>query len=108
MRSRSGAGPQDERTSSGIAKTTGFNRIIDYLPIHHAAIIGVSKTAWPKAAVTPAQFEVDREAETRPLIVTCIGIDLGAAKARLRAMHGRKRVPTLLKWVARLAKGGAA
>lgn len=67
------------------------------------AVIGISKTAM---AVTPAQFEVVREEETRPLIVTCIGIDLASAKARLRTLHGKRRVPTLLKRVARLAKGG--
>lgn len=66
-------------------------------------VIGVSKTARPGL---PAQFEVMREEETKPLIVTCAGVDIGAAKARLRAMHGRKRVPTLLKLVARLAKNG--
>lgn len=66
------------------------------------AVIGASKAAKP---VMPAQFEVHREDEARPLTVTCIGIDLGAAKARLRTMHGRRRVPTLLKLVARLAKG---
>ena len=69
------------------------------------AIIGVSKTAMVQ---TPAQFEVVREEEARPLIVTCVGIDLGAAKARLRAMHGKRRVPTLLKLAARIAKGGAS
>lgn len=53
------------------------------------------------------QFQVARQAETRPLVVTCIGIDLGAAKARLRAMHGQGRVPTLLKLVARIAKAPA-
>ena len=57
----------------------------------HAAIIGASKAAMKD---TPAQFEVYREEETGPLVVTCAGIDLGAAKARIRAMHGRKRVPT--------------
>ncbi|MDP2006098.1 MAG: endonuclease V [Rubrivivax sp.] len=67
-------------------------------------VIGVSRSALPGL---PAQFEVAREAETRPLWVTCVGIDLGAAKARLRAMHGKRRVPTLLKWVARLAKAPA-
>lgn len=66
-------------------------------------VIGVSKTAM---VGEPAQYEVHREEETRPLTITSIGVDLGAAKARLRAMHGRKRVPTLLKLVARLAKGG--
>ena len=64
-------------------------------------VIGVSKTSRPGL---PAQFEVMREEETKPLIVTCAGVDIGAAKARLRAMHGRKRVPTLMKLVARLAK----
>ena len=65
-------------------------------------IVGVSKTSLPGLLST--QFEVMREDEAKPLIVTCAGIDIGAAKARLRAMHGRKRVPTLLKLVARLAK----
>ena len=69
------------------------------------AIIGVSKTA---VALLPAQFEVAREEDARPLVVTCAGIDLGAAKARLRAMHGKRRVPTLLKLAARIAKGGAS
>jgi len=76
--------------------------------LHHAlggrvGVIGVSKASRPDM---PAQFEVMREEEARPVIVTCIGIDLGAAKARLRAMHGKRRVPTLLKLVARIAKGG--
>lgn len=64
-------------------------------------VIGVSKTGQPGLS---AQFEVMREEETKPLIVTCAGVDIGAAKARVRAMHGRKRVPTLMKLVARLAK----
>lgn len=64
-------------------------------------IVGVSKTSRPGLST---QFEVMREEETKPLIVTCVGLDIGAAKARLRAMHGRKRVPTLMKLVARLAK----
>ncbi len=76
------------------------------LLLHHAlggrvAVIGACKTAVPGM---PAQFELVREEEVRPLVVTCAGIDLGAAKARLRGMHGKRRVPTLLKLVARLAK----
>ncbi|PXW97440.1 endonuclease V [Sphaerotilus hippei] len=66
------------------------------------AVIGASKASMPQM---PAQFEVHREEEGRPLIVTCVGIDLGAAKARLRMMHGKRRVPTLLKLVGRMAKG---
>ena len=74
--------------------------------LHHAlggavAVIGISKTAMKD---TPAQFEVMREEETRPLVITSAGIDLGAAKARVRTMHGRKRLPTLLKLATRIAK----
>lgn len=66
-------------------------------------VIGIAKSAWKEPS---AQHEVHREDETPPLMVTCAGVDLGAAKSRLRAMHGRKRVPTLVKLAARLAKGG--
>lgn len=76
------------------------------LQLHQAlggavAVVGVSKKAMPGG---PAQFALIREEESAPLTVTCVGIDIGAAKARLRAMHGRKRLPTLMKLVARLAK----
>ena len=69
-----------------------------------SAVIGLSRAPM---ADTPAQFEVFREEEAGPVVITCAGIDLGAAKARVRAMHGKRRVPTLLKLVARIAKGGA-
>jgi deoxyribonuclease V len=68
------------------------------------AVIGISKKAIPGG---PAQFEVVREEESAPLTVTCVGIDIGAAKARLRTMHGRRRVPTLLKLVNRIARNAA-
>ncbi len=83
-------------------ETAGLGRHLHHALGGRCAVIGVSKSAMKDG---PAQFEVVREEEARPLVVTCIGIDLGAAKARLRAMHGRKRVPTLLKLVARIAKG---
>ena len=82
-------------------ETPGLGRHLHHALEGRTAVIGVAKTGLPGL---PAQFEVFREEETRPLVVTCIGIDLGAAKARLRAMHGQRRVPTLLKLVARIAK----
>jgi len=85
-------------------ETPGLGRHLFHALEARTAVIGASKAAMTKD--TPAQFELMREEETRPLVVTCIGIDLGAAKARLRTMHGKRRVPTLLKLVARLAKGG--
>ena len=86
-------------------ETPAFGRHLYHALGARCAVIGISKTAM---AHSPAQFEVLREEETRPLTVTCVGIDLGAAKARLRAMHGKRRVPTLLKLAARIAKGGAS
>jgi len=86
-------------------ETPGLGRHLYQALGGRTAVIGVSKTARPGLS---AQFEVAREEEARPVIVTCVGVDLGAAKARLRAMHGKRRVPTLLKQVARIAKGAAS
>lgn len=86
-------------------ETPGLGRHLFHALEGRVAVIGVSKRAM--AGETPAQFELVREEEAPPLIISCVGIDLGAAKARLRAMHGKRRVPTLLKLVARLAKGSA-
>lgn len=82
-------------------ETPGLGRHLYHALGGRTAVIGVCRTSTPGM---PAQFEVSREDEVRPLVVTCVGIDLGAAKARLRAMHGRRRIPTLLKLVARIAK----
>jgi deoxyribonuclease V len=85
-------------------ETPGLGRHLYQALGGRTAVVGVSKSANP---ALPAQFEVHREEETRPLLVTSVGIDIGAAKAGLRAMHGRKRVPTLLKLVARIARDTA-
>lgn len=84
-------------------ETPGLGQHIFHALGGSVPIVGVSKRRLPGLTT---QFEVMREEdeEAQPLLVTCAGIDLGAAKARLRAMHGRKRVPTLMKLVARLAK----
>jgi deoxyribonuclease V len=86
-------------------ETPGLGRHLYHALDGRAAVIGVSKSSIP---TLPPQFEVFREEEARPLLVTSVGIDIGAAKAGLRAMHGRKRVPTLLKLVARVARGAVA
>ena len=89
-------------------ETPGLGRHLHHALEGRTAIIGVAKTGPPGLPGLPAQFEVAREEEARPLVLTCIGIDLNAAKARLRAMHGQRRLPTLLKLVARLAKAPIA
>ena len=85
-------------------ETPGLGRRLHDTLGGRTAVIGVSKSLF-KGSETPDQFCVFREDETPPLVVTCAGIDLGAAKARVRAMHGRKRLPTLMKLAARIAKG---
>ena len=84
------------------AETPGLGRTLFDALGGRTAIIGVSTRSMPGM---PAQFEVYREEEARPLIVTCVGVDLGAAKVRIRTMHGKRRIPTLLKLVARIARG---
>lgn len=86
-------------------ETPGLGRHLHDTLGGRTGVIGVSKTGFKD---TPEQFEIYREEETGPLIVTCAGIDLGAAKARIRMMHGKKRVPTLMKLAARIAKGNAS
>jgi len=83
-------------------ETPGLGRRLHDTLGGRTPVIGVSRSGFKD---TPEQFELHREEETAPLVITCAGIDLGAAKARVRMMHGRKRVPTLLKLAARIAKG---
>ena len=85
-------------------ETPGLGRRLHDTLGGRSAVIGVSKSVF-KGTDTPDQFCIFREDETPALIVTSAGIDLGAAKARIRAMHGRKRLPTLMKLAARIAKG---
>jgi deoxyribonuclease V len=84
-------------------ETPGLGRHLFHALGGTTPVIGLSKTNRPGL---PVQFEVMREEEAKPLIVTSAGIDIGAAKARVRAMHGRKVVPTLMKLAVRLAKHG--
>lgn len=82
-------------------ETPGFGQYLFQALGGTIPVVGISKRGQPGLS---AQFQVVREEETPPLFVTCTGIDIGAVKVRLRAMHGRKRVPTLMKLAARLAK----
>lgn len=65
-------------------------------------VIGVAKSKYRGSA----GVEVLRGKSSRPLYVTSAGIDPLEAAERVRSMHGAARVPTLLKYVDRLARGG--
>jgi len=64
-------------------------------------VIGVAKTPY---ADTPGSFELLRGSSRNPLYVTAEGIDIETAKCLIKSMHGRSRIPTLLKYVDRLCR----
>jgi deoxyribonuclease V len=65
-------------------------------------VIGVAKNPFAGA---PA-IEVCRGDSARPLYVTAIGVDPRAAADDVRRMHGKFRLPTMLKRVDRLCRDG--
>lgn len=66
------------------------------------AVVGVAKGSFYGA--TDA-VPVTRGESRQPLFVTAAGMDVQAAAAHVRQMHGAYRLPTLLKHVDRLARG---
>jgi deoxyribonuclease V len=76
------------------------------------AVVGVAKSAWKRPASPGARdrahrvVPVVRGRSARPLFVTAAGMDVQVAAARVKHMHGAHRLPTLLKAVDALARGG--
>ena len=64
-------------------------------------IIGVAKNEYSGAVLA---LEVLRGTSTKPLYVTAAGIEVETAAARVKAMHGPFRIPTLLKRVDQLCR----
>jgi deoxyribonuclease V len=67
-----------------------------------SAVIGVTKTLFKEG---PAVRGIRRGTSVRPLYVTAAGMDLNEAAERVVQMHGKFRIPTLLKKVDRLCRG---
>ena len=65
------------------------------------AVVGVAKSAFKD---TPAATALWRGKSTRPLYVTAIGIDEVVARQGVKHMHGKDRLPWLLKQVDRLCR----
>jgi len=59
-------------------------------------VIGVAKTAFKNSK---PESEVLRGNSQKPLYVTAVGIAFETAKDHIRSMHGKNRMPTLLKLV---------
>lgn len=66
-------------------------------------IIGVAKNRFRS---TSHAFELFRGNSKRPLFITSIGIDYQCAAGHIKSMAGEHRMPTLLKTVDRLSRGG--
>jgi deoxyribonuclease V len=66
------------------------------------AVVGVAKTAFADAPLWCAQ--VVRGSATRPLYVTAVGMSDDEAAARVQAMHGAHRIPTLIQRADRMAR----
>ena len=64
-------------------------------------VIGIAKSRYKKSQLAD---EVIRGNSTRPLYITAIGIDQRVAARKIVKMHGKYRVPTLLKKVDQLTK----
>ena len=73
----------------------------------HAAtpIVGVAKTGYRNDTWSKRVYRVGSR---RPLYVTAAGVDTAKAAALVASMHGKHRIPTLLKQVDRLARKAAA
>ena len=66
-------------------------------------VVGVAKSRFRSATAAVA---VTRGGSARPLFVSAAGIPLDQAAGHVRAMHGPFRLPTALKRVDRLCRGG--
>ncbi|NVB39287.1 endonuclease V [Pseudenhygromyxa sp. WMMC2535] len=64
-------------------------------------VIGVAKNPFRD---NPPAIEVCRGESRRPLFVTALGVDPRAAAEQIERMHGRFRLPTMLKRVDRLCR----
>lgn len=64
-------------------------------------VVGVAKRRFEGTAATA----VLRGGSTAPLYVTAAGMSQDAAAARIAAMHGPHRIPTLLRRADRLSRG---
>ncbi|MCK5897869.1 MAG: endonuclease V [Methylococcales bacterium] len=86
----------------GSDNTDGLGMYL-YNALHQKTpIIGVAKKAFVN---TPVDYEIYRGDSKKPLYVTAIGIDISEAKAHITTMHGKHRIPSLLKKVDQFCRG---
>ena len=64
-------------------------------------VIGVAKQAFKD---TPARCKIYRGQSNKPIYVTAVGLELEQAKQWVAAMHGRFRIPDLIKKADRICR----
>jgi deoxyribonuclease V len=89
----------------GKAREPGLGKHLRALLEQKVAVIGVAKTQFKD---TPKSCEVLRGNSRKPLYITADGINEDRAKFLIKSMHGKDRIPTLLKYVDRLCKSFAS
>ena len=85
----------------GKAKNPGLGKHLGDMLEQKVAVIGVAKTTFKD---TPKSCEVLRGKSRKPLYVTADGVSEDRAKFLIKSMHGKDRIPTLLKYVDRLCR----
>ena len=78
----------------GKEKKAGLGKHLSDMLEGKIPIIGVAKNAF---ADTPEYTELLRGKSRKPLFITAEGMDTEIAKQCIGNMHGRNRIPTLLK-----------
>lgn len=84
----------------GISRPGLGKRLYDALN-GEVAVIGVAKRPFRDIS---KEYKVLRGDSNKPLFVTVAGCNSEEAKENIRKMHGRHRLPTLLKWVDQLCR----
>ena len=69
------------------------------------SIIGVAKSSFSSI---DGRFSICRGGSQKPLFITSIGVDIAIAQAQILSMHGKHRLPSLLKQVDQLCRKAAS
>ncbi len=89
----------------GRSREPGLGKHLRNIVGENIGVIGVAKTPFRD---TPRSCEVLRGKSRKPLYVTADGIAAERAKFLITRMHGKYRIPTLLKCVDRLCRKEAS
>jgi deoxyribonuclease V len=92
----------DGYVSLGKSKNPGLGMYLYESIGKSVPVIGVAKTEF---VGTPGECRVFRGKSRSPLYVTTIGMPLSEAKTHIEEMHGKHRIPTLLKRVDEICRG---